>query len=121
MKCPVLETYVANKFSSVISWANKRWQVNASDDCTATTVFQCTLPNVNDWWVIKASKGNGGKDIWFMNSNNYKEVSLDSTIPRNEELVVQKYKYTNNICHPICKYTNNICHPICKYVTYIGM
>lgn len=27
-----------------------------------------------DWWVVKASKGNGGRDIWILNENNYQTV-----------------------------------------------
>ena len=54
MNCPVLETYVANSPGEVRAWASKRW-TDATKDIGG--------PMDGDWWVVKASAGNGGKDI----------------------------------------------------------
>ena len=31
-------------------------------------------PVDGDWWVVKASAGNGGKDIWVMARHNFNTV-----------------------------------------------
>lgn len=28
----------------------------------------------DDWWVVKVSKGNGGRDIWIVNPDNFQQV-----------------------------------------------
>ncbi len=49
------------------------------------------LNDGKDWWVVKASKGNGGRDIWMMNRRN--GLDLIRSLPGDEEYVVQKYVY----------------------------
>ena len=34
-----------------------------------------------DWWVLKASGGNGGKDVWVVNRSNYRQV-IEERMPR---------------------------------------
>ena len=41
-----------------------------------------------DWWAVKAAKGNGGKDIWIINKENY--VTELSKLPNFGEFVIQK-------------------------------
>jgi hypothetical protein len=41
-----------------------------------------------DWWVVKSSKGNGGRDIWILNSQNSDLVIADL---QSEEYVIQRY------------------------------
>ncbi len=98
MNCPVLPTYVAHDRTDVLKWAKNRWDINVQ-----TTVFNLSNISSEDWWVVKASRGNGGKDVWFMNANNYLSLcgdvdmgehaqSFDSheSLPVKEELVIQK-------------------------------
>jgi hypothetical protein len=77
MDVPVLDTYLASNAGSVLRWANCRW-------CSG-------LSNMagSDWWAVKASRGNGGKDVWFINASNFAEVA--SMIPQQEEYVIQRY------------------------------
>ncbi len=101
-----LETYIAYNKHDVFSWSNRRWNFNHisyGGDSTPEShanIFQTVdlrstpLPsNIsdNDWWVVKASKGNGGKDIWITNSHRYKSVCNE--LPSNEKFVIQKYVY----------------------------
>jgi hypothetical protein len=65
MDCPVLETYVANGSEEVKQWGLKRWAGESKDAGGSVD---------GDWWVVKASAGNGGKDIWVMTSNNVDSV-----------------------------------------------
>jgi hypothetical protein len=75
---PVLDTYLASNANSVRVWAANRWMASDSND------FK------NDWWAVKAARGNGGKDVWFINYQNYIEITT-TVIPQNEEYVVQRY------------------------------
>mmetsp|Transcript_30998 Transcript_30998/g.40931 ORF Transcript_30998/g.40931 Transcript_30998/m.40931 type:complete len:430 (+) Transcript_30998:74-1363(+) len=79
MKCQTLETYIMPDRCSVAHWVRKRWASGVEK--ISTIEF--------DWWMVKASKGNGGADIWVLHQDNYNEV-LDK-IAEDEELVVQKY------------------------------
>lgn len=77
---PMLETRIAYSSAEVAIWANKRW-------CT-TPVTQGDTES-RDWWVVKASKGNGGRDVWVFNQSNYQKVI--SELPADEEYVIQRY------------------------------
>ena len=50
--------------------------------------------STNAWWFVKASKGNGGRDIWIINENNYASTIANissSTNNTNDEFVIQQY------------------------------
>lgn len=81
IQCPMLETRVAVSAREVSSWAEKRWgaaECNFGDNAT----------NGRDWWVVKASRGNGGRDIWVFNPQNFRAVIPQ--LPVEEEYVIQK-------------------------------
>lgn len=80
MNCPVLDTYVAGSAKAVGSWAEGKWSSSASSS---------SKNDESDWWVVKASAGNGGKDIWVITCANYDEVI--SELPAGETFVVQRY------------------------------
>lgn len=44
---------------------------------------------LSDWWALKASKGNGGKDVWIINKHNYSDIL--PTVPPNQEYILQQY------------------------------
>ena len=73
-----LECFVASNAAQARTWAVNRWNANES----ITDDYEC------DWWAIKASNGNGGKDIWIVNRNTYQK-SL-SELPANDEYVIQR-------------------------------
>lgn len=73
MKRATLTTYIALGAKGVERFC-QRWLVESDS---------------NDWWAVKVSNGNGGRDVWIMNSNNYKGVLNE--LPEHEELVIQKY------------------------------
>jgi len=78
MKRKVLETFVANGNEEVYKWASKRWEKSRDDP-----------RHVRDWWVVKVSRGNGGRDVWVMNVHNYENVMQE--FRSNDQLVIQKY------------------------------
>jgi hypothetical protein len=81
IQCPMLETRVAVSAREVAGWAEKRWgaaSYSSGDENTSE----------RDWWVVKASKGNGGRDIWVFNPQNFREVTPQ--LPVEEEYVIQK-------------------------------
>lgn len=85
MNCPTLQTFVARNTKEVQSWIQSYYLATSS---TEKKEELRSNPH-EDWWVIKASNGNGGKDIWMINSHNFQEVA--SSIPdMNEEYVIQK-------------------------------
>lgn len=77
---PMLETRIAYSSVEVETWAKKRW---STESTSAVESEQ------RDWWVVKASKGNGGRDIWVFNQSNYEKVVTE--LPVNEEYVIQRY------------------------------
>lgn len=77
---PMLETFIAYSSSEVQTWATKRWTQSSSD------VYDLLD---RDWWVVKAAKGNGGRDIWVFNKFNHTKVVAE--LPANEEYVIQRY------------------------------
>ena len=76
MQCPTLETFIAPNGNVVRKWFATRWE--SEDQHGGET----------DWWAVKASNGNGGKDIWITNRANYHEVCGE--LRANEEYVLQK-------------------------------
>lgn len=82
---PMIETYVAASSSHVLRWAQRRW----TRPEMMTGALQSATKYEEDWWVVKASNGNGGKDIWFMTTENFDEMCTE--LPQNTEYVIQKY------------------------------
>lgn len=83
MKNPTLDTYIATGALEVAFWAERRW---SSQSKTLT----CDMDrNSFDWWVVKASKGNGGRDVWVFNEENYKRVITE--LAESDEYVIQRY------------------------------
>ena len=73
MKRPTLTTFIALGVKGVERFC-QRWQGDSDD---------------SDWWAVKVSNGNGGRDVWIMNKDNYTQVLNE--LPHCEELVIQKY------------------------------
>jgi hypothetical protein len=73
---PMLETYIAEGGREVGAWVGARWGTPGTK--------QAEL----DWWVVKASKGNGGRDVWILNAGNAEKVI--SELEPLEEYVIQK-------------------------------
>jgi hypothetical protein len=42
----------------------------------------------HDWWAVKASRGNGGKDVWIVHQDNY--LTVIPSLPIGEEYVMQR-------------------------------
>ena len=75
MMAPSLQTYVASSAAEVSSWADRHWLSPSEDE-------------EKDWWAVKASNGNGGKDIWIVNRDNYQSAVKE--LPPAEEYVIQR-------------------------------
>lgn len=80
----MLETYVAMNAIEVANWISNRWnnnQLYVDDKEQTDRIVEM------DWWVVKASKGNGGRDVWILNKQNYSSI-----IPQlcNDEYVIQR-------------------------------
>lgn len=93
--CNVLETYIAIGLCGVTKWASNRWEPTKSngtsvdrsiktDGCSLSPLLDQhdeplavtipMIPNSYDWWIVKASRGNCGQDIWIFHAYNYKDV-----------------------------------------------
>lgn len=44
--------------------------------------------DLSDWWALKASKGNGGRDVWVVNRHNY--MAVLPTVPAKDEYILQR-------------------------------
>ena len=101
MDCPVLETYVACSPSDVKVWAEMRWIAPSNNRvfgsiespseaaaAAAAATVTASAAAVHDWWAVKSSKGNGGRDVWMMHKDNYPSVLAE--LPTGEELVIQR-------------------------------
>lgn len=76
-----LTTYVADTGKDVLEWCTRRWNSKMSTENEA--------PPTSDWWVVKASAGNGGRDIWMVHAQNFAEELRD--LPDQQEYVIQQY------------------------------
>ena len=88
----MLKTYVATSSISVLAWADRRWNkevMSSGSKAEAESEEDTTEQPEGDWWAVKASAGNGGGDVYFINSTNYKTII--PTFPRDMEYVIQKY------------------------------
>jgi hypothetical protein len=79
--CKYLETYVALKPSELTDWCKDRW---------ARDRDECVRLESNDWWVLKAGSGNGGKDVWILTPETYQNIIAEVSTYRDEEYVIQK-------------------------------
>lgn len=87
MKCNTLKTFICNSRSDLWKFAKSKWEVSTVFNIDVP-VGVVNVPSTLDWWVVKASQGNGGRDIWILNQNNYKEVLSD--LDSDEEYVIQQ-------------------------------
>jgi hypothetical protein len=80
-ECIDLETSFAK-----VSFLNEphSWSV-PFDNFSAEDVVEMDLA---DWWALKASRGNGGRDVWVINRFNYTEVL--ATVPTKDEYILQR-------------------------------
>mmetsp|Transcript_31208 Transcript_31208/g.52671 ORF Transcript_31208/g.52671 Transcript_31208/m.52671 type:complete len:181 (-) Transcript_31208:9-551(-) len=75
IKYPMLETTIACGSRDVEIWAKRKWEFDSETKQSAklTTATKANsslqLPPF-DWWVVKASKANGGRDVWILNESN---------------------------------------------------
>eukprot|EP01041_Mallomonas_annulata_P000692 gene692-1322_t len=86
MRFPTLESYIAGNINEIRQWAQRRWKNSSEDDGA-----HHTNPNISglDWWVVKASRGNGGRDVWVINQSNFETILGD--ISSVGEFVLQRY------------------------------
>lgn len=89
-----LTTFIAKSSIEVSTWLHNKWSTLHSNISMNTSTI-ADINNVNndvthtDWWVVKSSKGNGGKDIWIVSQDNYQSIVL--TLPTKDQFVIQKY------------------------------
>ncbi|RYG68782.1 hypothetical protein EON64_04380 [archaeon] len=78
----MLETFVARNSEELLNWIERRWGSAAvprdGDD---------DGDDERDWWAVKVSAGNGGRDVHIMNRQNWRYVLQG--LP-NEEAVLQE-------------------------------
>ena len=95
-----LTTYVAAGRADVAAWAERQWPTvtTTTTTTTTTTVFTAATaaaaaaqPPTAEWWFVKASKGNGGKDIWIMNATNFRDVVAELPTTGTDDYVIQRY------------------------------
>ncbi len=82
--CHVLPTYIACNRDKILKWCKDRWDEEYSVFDVANN-----KDKDEDWWILKASNGNGGRDIFVITSNTYQRVL--NSINVDEEFVIQKY------------------------------
>jgi hypothetical protein len=86
-----LQTFIASSLSEIEAWAADRWGFKDDEE----------FGNEEDWWVLKASGGNGGKDVYVLSQHTYASVlhnlpsinpaASTSDNPKNDDWVLQKY------------------------------
>jgi hypothetical protein len=82
MAVPVLDTLLARSPAEYQRWAKQHFAAAAEEG-------EGEGGKDMDWWAVKSALGNGGKDVWITNRNNFEEVA--SQVPQQGELVIQKY------------------------------
>lgn len=80
----VLQTFIVVGKSEFSYWAKKQWSDQILDEEKSLNRF-----SAEGWWVVKASKGNGGRDVWVVNKSNWKSVLEE--LSTTEEYVIQRY------------------------------
>jgi hypothetical protein len=92
MRVPTLQTFVAANKAILFHWLRLTYAPRENGDGSGNGIGSgrdfCTVPG-DSWWAIKASKGNGGKDVWIVNPSNYEDIMNE--IQTDEEYVIQKY------------------------------
>lgn len=68
-------TYVARTKTDALEWMERKWLDKDNDDD-------------NEWWVVKSSTANGGRDVYVVHDKNYRVVGQQ--LPE-EEMVIQRY------------------------------
>ena len=58
MNVPVLETFIAKTSDDVKRWCETKWELSNED------LTDNSRSSASDWWAVKASRGNGGKDVF---------------------------------------------------------
>jgi hypothetical protein len=81
-KVDLLDTVIAQSSEEVLLWCRTIWATETMDGGVHQSFS-------NSWWAVKASQGNGGRDVWIVNKENYEQVV--STLPKSEEYVIQRY------------------------------
>eukprot|EP00600_Ochromonadales_sp_CCMP1393_P010390 CAMPEP_0174954940 /NCGR_PEP_ID=MMETSP0004_2-20121128/709_1 /TAXON_ID=420556 /ORGANISM="Ochromonas sp., Strain CCMP1393" /LENGTH=347 /DNA_ID=CAMNT_0016202821 /DNA_START=412 /DNA_END=1455 /DNA_ORIENTATION=+ len=90
----MLETTIACGSRDVEIWAKRKWEFDSETKQSAklTTATKANsslqLPPF-DWWVVKASKANGGRDVWILNESNAGKVLTE--LEPDDEYVIQRY------------------------------
>lgn len=76
-----LDSYIALTYRDIKTWTENKWNQKNS------TVSS----DHSDWWVLKACRGNGGKDIWILTCTSYLSVLEEISKRIDEEYVIQRY------------------------------
>ena len=77
----ILDTFIAKSSTEVLLWCQAIWM---------TTDKRIHQSFSDSWWAIKASQGNGGRDVWIVNKENYAPTIAE--LPESEEYVIQRYQ-----------------------------
>ena len=111
MACPTLNSHIAPDKATLTRWCQLKWKsdnqslqhdiesidVDMNIESLAPLSFLGEghgwgLPpssaTSKDWWALKASKGNGGKDVWIINRDNFENIL--AKLPSSEEFVIQR-------------------------------
>ena len=91
MDCPTLTTFVAHSMEDVSEWAATHFQKTTllkEESGVEIAEFSESIQD-DDIWVIKASRGNGGKDIWFIHKHNWEDIL--SELPKGDIFVIQRF------------------------------
>lgn len=95
----VLETYVTRDLAGVANWFGSRWG-QLGEETKDTIRSLSSNPSVScngDWWIVKASKGNGGRDVWVVHPDNSSDVL--SQLPPNEGQLLYVKIQRQNFCN----------------------
>ena len=88
--CPVLQTYVAQGGAEVRRWAEERWGGQGGNGGNESGGGGAA--DNADWWVVKAARGNGGRDVWVMTRDNWPRVAgPGGEFADDSPLVIQRY------------------------------
>jgi hypothetical protein len=107
-----LRSYVAINRASLLRWCEEKWNqpkllpsppldtiappldlTQLASESFLREPFSWSLSPTgpdsgDDWWAVKASRGNGGKDVWIVHQANY--LTVIPSLPIGEEYVMQR-------------------------------
>jgi hypothetical protein len=94
----VLPTFIAKNSHEALQWARNHWKSNKTNNDNQQQQQQ-SISRDQDWWVLKVAAGNGGKDIWVITKENFRDVIQKLNPPEigtkvaavDDEYVIQKY------------------------------